>query len=303
MLDLHRLRVLSEVARQGSMLGAAKALCYTQPAVSHHIARLESETGTPLVVRHGRGVRLTEAGRVLVAHADAALARLAAAEEELAALVGLRAGRVRTAAFPTATAAFLPDALAALGRRAPGVAATLQETEPPEALAALHRGEVDLAVVFDYDGDADTAAGFERIDLFAEEVAIAVPAAHPTGGAAQVRLAHLADAPWVAGCARCREHLLAACSRAGVQPRLAYTTDDHLAVQRLVSRGLAVAALPALAFALHREPGVVRLAAPELGPRRVAVLAAAPPRPPAVAALLSELVTATARWRSPATCP
>ncbi|MBT8225539.1 MAG: LysR family transcriptional regulator, partial [Dactylosporangium sp.] len=124
MLDLNRLRVLSAVARHGSMVAAARALAYTQPAVSHHIARLEAETGTPLVVRHGRGVRLTEAGRLLTTHADAVLARLADAEEDLAALIGLRAGRVRVAAFPTAAAAILPDALLALRSKAPGVIAS-----------------------------------------------------------------------------------------------------------------------------------------------------------------------------------
>ena len=294
MLDLHRLRVLCEVAQQGSMLGAARTMSYSQPAVSHHISRLEAEVGTPLVVRHGRGVRLTEAGSALVAHASTALARLADAEEEIAAIVGLRAGRVRVAAFPTATAAFLPDALAALATSAPGVVATLQEAEPPEALAALYRGDIDLAVVFGYDQAADAAAGFELVHLFAEEIFIAVPAGHPAAAdTTPVRLADLATSPWVAGCTRCRTHLVDACARAGVRPRLAYTTDDHLAVQRLVSRGLAVAALPALAFALHHEPGVVRRQAPELGPRRVAALVATAPRSPATTAMLAELVHAT----------
>src|SRR5439155_23490167 len=119
------------------MTAAARALAYTQPAVSHHVTRLEAEVGTALVVRHGRGVRLTEAGRALVAHADAILARLADAEEEVAAIAGLRAGRARIATFPTAAAAFVPAALASLHARAPDVAVTLVEAEPPQALTAL----------------------------------------------------------------------------------------------------------------------------------------------------------------------
>src|ERR671910_3562255 len=99
--------MLRAVAREGSLSAAARALGYTQPAVSHHIARLEQEVGTALVTRLGRGVRLTDAGRMLVEHADAVLLRLSAAEEEVAAIAGLRAGRVRIAAFPSASATLL----------------------------------------------------------------------------------------------------------------------------------------------------------------------------------------------------
>jgi DNA-binding transcriptional LysR family regulator len=142
--------------RTGSPPGqtaAARSLAYTQPAVSHHVTRLEAEVGTALLVRHGRGVRLTEAGRALVAHADAILARLADAEEEVAAIAGLRAGRVRVAAFPTAAAAFVPAALASLHARAPEVEVTLVEAEPPQALAARRAGEVDVGVVFTHAGE------------------------------------------------------------------------------------------------------------------------------------------------------
>src|SRR5690606_27789647 len=135
MFGTHRLRVLQQVSRSGSLAAAARALSYTQPAVAHHIAELEREAGTALVVRHGRGVRLTEAGRALVAHADAVLARLAAAQEEVAAIAGLRAGRVRVAAYPTAAATLVPRALVALRADHPGITVTLDELEPPEALA------------------------------------------------------------------------------------------------------------------------------------------------------------------------
>ncbi|MGK5557204.1 LysR family transcriptional regulator [Actinomadura kijaniata] len=292
MLDLHRARVLREVARLGSMTAAARALSFTQPAVSHHIARLEAEVGTPLVVRHGRGVRLTEAGRVLVEHVEEVLARTADVEERIAAIAGLRAGRVRAAVFPTAAAALLPDALARLRERAPGVAVTLTEAEPPQALAMLRAGEADLAVVFAYPhSPPDTDTRLREIPLYEDPVHLALPADHPLAGRGRLRLTDLADDPWVSGCERCRGHLLHACAEAGFTPRVAFATDDHVAVQRLVSRGLAVTALPGLAFALHREAGVVRADAPELGRRRIAAVVPAGPRPPAVAALLDELAT------------
>lgn len=291
MLDLQRGRVLREVARLGSMTAAAKALAYTQPAVSHHIARLEAEAGTPLVIRHGRGVRLTEAGRILVEHVEDVLARMADAEERIAAVAGLRAGRVRIAMFPTATAALLPDALAALRDRAPDVSVTLVEAEPPRAVAALRAGEADLAVVFAHPGvPSDADSRFREVPLGVDPIRLGVPEGHPLAGTEKVALADLADETWASGCERCRDHLVWACARAGFEPRVAFATDDHIAVQRLVARGVAVTALPGLAFALHREPGVALPPAPELEERRLAALVPAGPRPPAVSALLDELV-------------
>ncbi|GGU99072.1 LysR family transcriptional regulator [Actinomadura cremea] len=294
MLDLNRGRVLLEVARLGSMTAAARALSYTQPAVSHHIARLEAEVGTPLVVRHGRGVRLTEAGAVLAEHVADVLARTQDVRERIDAIAGLRAGRVRVAAFPTAAAALLPDALAALRARAPEVTVTLTEAEPPGALAALRAGDADLAVVFAYPHTPpDTGAGFVATDLCRDPVRLAVPADHPLAGATALVPADLAEEPWAAGCERCRGHLMRVCARAGFTPRIAFATDDHIAVQRLVARGLAVTAMPALAFDLHREPGVALPAGPALGSRRIGALVPEGPPPPAVAALLDELVTVT----------
>jgi DNA-binding transcriptional LysR family regulator len=104
--------VLRAVAREGSFSAAARALDYTQPAISHRVARLEAEVGTPLLVRTARGVRLTEAGQALVQHTDAVLARLESAEDEIAAIAGLRAGRVRLAAFPSASATLVPAPVA-----------------------------------------------------------------------------------------------------------------------------------------------------------------------------------------------
>ncbi|KAB2363663.1 LysR family transcriptional regulator [Actinomadura montaniterrae] len=292
MLDLHRGRILREVARLGSMTAAARSLAYTQPAVSHHIARLEAEVGTPLVVRHGRGVRLTEAGRILVEHVEDVLARMDDAEEQIAAIAGLRAGRVRIAVFPTAAASLLPPALAGLRARAPGVTVTLVDAEPPQALAALRAGDADVAVVFNHEYlPPDTDARFREVELCHDPIRIVLPAAHPLA-AGPVRLEDLAEETWASGCARCRDHLNWACGRAGFVPRIAFASDDHVAVQRLVAHGLAVTALPGLALGLHSEPGVTIPPAPDLGKRRIAALVPAGTRPPAVAALLDELAAA-----------
>src|SRR5919107_906360 len=135
MLDVRRLRVLREVAARGSFSAAADALAYTQSAVSQQIAALEREAGIRLVDRNARGVRLTDAGRALVDHADAILARLADAEAELEAIAGLRGGRLRLASFPSAGATIMPEAIARFRERHPGVELTLEPAEPEHSIA------------------------------------------------------------------------------------------------------------------------------------------------------------------------
>ena len=159
MLDVTRLRVLVAVARHGSVTAAARELNYAQPSVSHHLARLEAETGTKLIQRAGRGIRLTDAGRLLAERAAEVIGRLDAAENELAAYTGLRAGRLRLAAFPSALGTIVPAAAAMLREHQPGVDLRLTEAEPPEALRMLRAGYVDVALVFRYSPDSPGADG------------------------------------------------------------------------------------------------------------------------------------------------
>src|SRR5919197_773653 len=151
MLDVRRMRVLSEVAEQGSFSAAATALNFTQSAISQHVAALERETGARLVERGPRGVRLTDAGRALVCHADAILARIEDAEDELAAIAGLRGGRLRLASFQSAGATLVPRAVAAFHERHPQVELGMIEAEPDEAGARLRAGDIDLALVYDFE--------------------------------------------------------------------------------------------------------------------------------------------------------
>src|SRR3954466_14582927 len=143
MLDVTRLRIIDAVARSGSVTAAAKELSYSQPTVSHHLARLEAETGAQLLQRVGRGVRLTPAGRLLADRAAEILGRIDAADAELSAHVGLNAGRVRLAGFSPAIASLLPGAVAALARQHPNVQVTLTDAHPPEALDLLRTGQTD----------------------------------------------------------------------------------------------------------------------------------------------------------------
>src|SRR4051794_32132053 len=165
MLDVRRLRVLREVAARGSFSAAAEALHFTQSAVSQQIAALEREAGMPLVDRSARGVRLTHAGEVLVGHADAILARLGEAEAELEALAGLRGGRIRIAAFPTAGATIAPVAIARFRGQHPGVDIKLFPADPDDGIEMLRGGDVDVALLIDTPWDCISSDGLDRVHL------------------------------------------------------------------------------------------------------------------------------------------
>ncbi|MFI5915348.1 LysR family transcriptional regulator [Dactylosporangium sp. NPDC051541] len=284
MLDLTRLRVLVAVARHGSVTAAAEALHYAQPSVSHHLARLEIETGSQLLQRVGRGVRLTPAGRLLAERGEEIIGRLDAAEAELAEHTGLCAGRVRLAAFPSALGSFVPRAAARFAAAHPDVELQFVEAEPPAALRLLRSGDADLAVVFDYGPPTGAdPAGVRLTPLFTEGLHLVVPPGR------EGALADFARSRWIAGCERCRESLVRRCAAAGFEPDIAFTTDDYVAVQALVAAGLGVTILPDLALLAHRSPAVATIPL-EGGERRV--LAAAygvPPDPPAPARLLEFL--------------
>ncbi len=295
MLDVTRLRVLVAVARHGSVTAAARALNYAQPSVSHHLSRLEAETGALLTQRAGRGVRLTDAGRLLAERAEEILGRLDAAENELAAHVGLRAGRIRLAAFPSALSTIVPAAAARLEAENPGIDLTLTEAEPPEAARMLRAGYVDVALVFRHFQDgvtvsppADTDDG-TRAQLLLDDPIHLVTRAADAPLPAQPALRDYADQRWIGGCERCRSYLIWQCELAGFTPKIAFTTDDFVAVQALVAAGLGITTLPGLALRAARHPGIQ--AAPLPGSHRhvLAVTYGAELAAPAVMRLLDVL--------------
>jgi molybdate transport repressor ModE-like protein len=332
MLDVTRLRVLVAIARHGSVTAAARALNYAQPSISHHIARLEAETGARLLERAGRGVRLTEAGRMLAERAEEIIGRLDAAEAELAAHVGLREGRVRLAAFPSALGTLVPAAAAWLEAETPGLDLRLTEAEPPEALRMLRAGYVDVALVFQHyqegldvappkpteegtrgrlimdepvhlvtraDGhvpagaaepDADLAAGpATGTAATAGSVAAAGSGPATDGAAGAADLARYSGSRWIAGCERCRSYLVRQCEAAGFTPKIAFTTDDYVAVQALVAAGLGVTTLPGLCLRAARHPGLSTVPLPGARRHIFAMTYGQPPDPATTTRLIDVL--------------
>jgi DNA-binding transcriptional LysR family regulator len=302
MLNVARLRVLSAVAQWGSFSAAAEALSYTQSAVSQQIAALEAETGMTLLERGHRGVRLTGAGRTLVEHTEGILARLQAAEEELAALAGLRGGQLRMASFPTAGATLMPVAIAGFRASYPEVELTLAEGEPEEIGPRLRAGEFDLALLFEF-GDAEE--DLKRVELLEDPMYLALPRGHRLAGKRALRLEELGGQAWVqtSRTSPCARHVVRCCHAAGFEPRVAFESDDYQTVQGLVAAGVGVALIPELALSTIREDVVVRALSPH--PPVRSVIVALPGRvgantrmTPAASAMLRILEdAATARHR------
>jgi DNA-binding transcriptional LysR family regulator len=271
MLDPRRLRVLREVAARGSFSAAAEALAFTQSAVSQQVAALERQTGTTLVERGVRPVRLTDAGRALVGHAEAVLARLDEAQQELGEIARLRRGRLRLASFPTAIATLVPAAIARFSQRHPEVDVTVADDHHQGLLARLARWELDLALIYDHEALPEPEVRLERTALLDDPFELVVPDRHPLARRASVALHELAEETWIGGTPEgaYARIVLHSCHVAGFTPRVIFGSDDYNAVLAFVAVGLGVAVLPRLALTLPR-PGLARVALHDPPVRRVA---------------------------------
>ncbi|WP_239158047.1 LysR family transcriptional regulator [Streptomyces sp. SID13726] len=297
------LRVFLEVARHGSFTVASRALGWTQSAVSRQISSLEGALGgAPLFDRLPRGVRLTEAGRALVPHAEAVTGALHTAARELAALRELAGGRLRFGAFPTADAALVPHALGVFGSRHPGVRVSREEGLTPALLDRLVEGRLDLAVVSTTSGAP--LSSYELRHLLDESLYVAVPAGHPLAGGGPVRLGRLAGADWISGSPRPEGTLLDAALRQGFRPRIAHVVGEWTAKQGYVAAGLGVALVPALAAESVRPDIALLPVLDEGAPARAVYAATVRGRslPPAAEAFVGALREAAGRIpRTPAT--
>jgi DNA-binding transcriptional LysR family regulator len=299
-IEARHLRVLRAVATTGSFSAAGRELGCTQPAVSQQMKALEASVGTPLLVRTGREMRLTQAGEALVRHAAGILAGLTAAEEEVAAIAGLRAGRVRLVSFPSGSSTLVPTALAALRADHPGTRVSLEEAEPPRSVEMLRDGDCDIALAFRYEGALGAEEG-EWDDLvvrplLTDRLVGLVPQGHRLARARSIGIGELAGESWIAGCPRCRGQLVRVCESAGFTPRIDFATDDYPAVVGLVGAGLGVAVLPELALESVRPNGVRTVSVEPVVHREIVALTLPDlALVPTVAATLDRLAGAAAR--------
>ncbi len=292
MLNLSRLRILSEVVRCGSFSAAADTLGYTQSAVSQAVARLEAEAGTQLLVRERGGVRATAIGAVLLAHAETILAQVKTAEDDVAALLGVRGGRLRLASFQSAGSTLVPRAIAAFRRHHPEVELSLQEGEPEQIAPLLRAGELDLALLFEFPGQQHHFEGLAKVELIQDPLWLALAVEHPLARKHNLTLGELRDEDWIQTSSQsaCARHIVELCRGAGFEPRVCFQSDDYDTVQGLVAARVGVALVPRLALS-RRQPGlVVRGLAPHNPARRVfAATDPAAGRLPAAAVMLALL--------------
>src|SRR4051795_2117306 len=288
-LDVRRLRVLRELAARGTVAATAQALSFTPSAVSQQLSALEREAGVVLLERDGRRLALTDAGRTLVAHADALLAQLERAEADLAAGAQEITGTLRVAAFSSYARSVLPRVTAAMLARHPRLDLHVRDAEPQDSVPLLRLGELDvvLAQRFPY-VPRDFGEAFSVIDLFDDPLHLATgPGRHDVGP----RFADLAGQPWVAGHpgTSCHEVVVHACHAAGHEPRIVGFSNDFAVVTALVAQGVGIALVPRLAH--DQAPREVRLRPldPPLSRQVLAVVRAGAEERPAVAAFLHEL--------------
>jgi DNA-binding transcriptional LysR family regulator len=327
MLDLRRLRLLSELARRGTIAEVARVLGYTPSAISQSLLQLEREAGVPLLERDGRRVRLTPAAHGLVARTDRVLAELDAAEAELAADHGTVRGTVVIGSFPSAAAGLVVPAVADLCERHPELSCPVVEHEPEDGIPVLRSGELDVLVSESYEGvPAVPTGGLEAHELLSEPLLLVLPReaaatgparedaatgparedaatgparedaatgrAREDAGTEPVALASLAAAPWIAGLAGTQfaAALEDACRQAGLTPRIVHRADDARLIETLVEGGLGIALLPALA---RTGSEAVRFAeATPAPPRRhvTALVRSGAARRPSLAAVLEALL-------------
>ncbi|GAA3715040.1 LysR family transcriptional regulator [Streptomyces tremellae] len=273
MIDPKRLRVLRAVADHRTVTAAAAALYLTPSAVSQQLAALEQETGHALLVRSGRGVRLTAAGEILLTHAHAVLAQLERAEAELAAYEGGTAGEVTVASFATGIAEVLAPAVRSLSAAHPGIRVRVRDAEGDESLPMVLDGAADVAVAVEYRGaPKEDDVRLSRVPLYAEPFDAVLPDDHPLAARTDVQLAALADDDWIGQHPGnpCHEVTRLACEQAGFEHVPVHFSDDFRAVAALTGAGAGVALVPRSALhGMELKGTVVRPVAGPLATRRV----------------------------------
>ncbi|WJV48658.1 LysR family transcriptional regulator [Streptomyces flavofungini] len=272
--DVKKLQILRTLAERGTVTATARALLMTPSAVSQQLSNLAKQVGVPLLEAHGRRVRLTGAARLLLVHADAVLAQLERADAELAAYAEGEAGEVRVGAFSTAVPALVVPAVRALRVAHPGISVRVREAEAGAAYELLAAGDVDLALSLAAQAPRGRDGRFTRVTLLADPLDVALALDHPYARADALRLADLADEPWIfGGSGPWSEITRAACEAAGFVPEQAHSAAGWEAILAMVEAGMGVALVPRMAGAGASGRGGVAMREPADRPHRHVVAA------------------------------
>lgn len=252
MIDVHRLRILSEVARQGSFNRAAAQLRLTPSAVSQQISALERSLGASVVRRSTRGIEFTDAGRVLVAAADAIAAELEHAQHEIERLAQARTERLTVATFTSGGQRLLPAALTRFSADHPGVELTVMESEPEQSLPLVRSGAADLALAYHFDGPPPIRPGDRSgliwTPLMDDPMWIVLPSDHRLAERNCVAMAELAGERWVQGCLSTGDILDHYAALAGFTIETACRGTDYVFAQSLVRAGVGISLIPLVAL-------------------------------------------------------
>ncbi|MFJ8144585.1 LysR family transcriptional regulator [Streptomyces sp. NPDC096094] len=256
--DIRKLHILRTLRERGTVTATAEALRMTPSAVSQQLTNLSRQLGVELLQAHGRRVRLTDAARLVLRHAEAVFEQLERADAELAAYVHGEAGEVRVGAFSTAVPALVVPAVTALRATHPGVAVRVREAEAQEAYELLAAGEVDLALSLAAQAPSAADPRFTRVPLLADPLDVALPGGHPLARADGLRLADLAAEPWIfGGSGPWSDITRGACEAAGFRPDQAHAAAGWTAILAMVEAGMGVALVPRMA-AVPRDGVVMR---------------------------------------------
>jgi DNA-binding transcriptional LysR family regulator len=296
--DLHLLKVFREVALRGSFSAAAEALAYTQPAVSQQIARLERQLGARLIDREPKGLRLTQAGDVVLRHTERLLSQIAEADAELDDVRAGTRGQVRIGSMRTTSGTFVPRAVSAFRRERPGIDLDLRVELPPVAVASLRRGDLEIAISQESGFGTDPDVSGLHVEHLVDDPLYAVlPADHALATRKAIALKDLAPDPLIlmnlTGTSVDDNVVMRAYREAGVEPEILHTFDDHFSIVGLVAAGMGVALLPGLALAATRGDVAVRPLRGKPPRRRILAVTADPPTP-ATQAMIDALRDAAA---------
>jgi len=264
-MELHQLRYFCAVARHGTFTRAAAAQRVAQPSLSQQILKLENELGARLFDRLPKSARLTAFGRAFLPRAERILNEVSDARTQMLEMAGQEKGELLVGAIPTIAPYLLPRLLADFSREHPAVVVRVTEDITPALVARLEDGTVDVAIV----ALPVPAENLRVMELFEEPIFAVLPADHRLVRRQTIRMEELKGDPFLllkeGHCFR--ESMIAACRSARMRPNVIFESGQFATILAMVSAGMGVSAVPAMAVEEGAGRRYVRVAGARAGRR------------------------------------